>query len=116
MGTAALPPALLYIGPQGGAGPGRSNLPRGRRPRGGVPPKAGGAPPHPRVPNPRRMGWDKGGAPSHYGLVPLPTLAHGALRDGWPHPVDPPRPFRWSRYNTGDPQNYPDGRDCTSYI
>ena len=34
----------------------------------------------------------KGGAPAHYGLVPLPTLAHGALRDGWPHPVDPRDP------------------------
>ena len=42
--------------------------------------------------NPRRMGWVKGGAPSHYGMVPLPTLAHGALRDGWPHPVDPRDP------------------------
>ena len=57
-----------------------------------MPPKPGGAPPHPRVPNPRRMGWAKGGAPAHYGLVPLPTLAHGALRDGWPHPVDPRDP------------------------
>ena len=33
-----------------------------------------------------------GGALAHYGLVPLPTLAHGALRDGWPHPVDPRDP------------------------
>ena len=33
-----------------------------------------------------------GGAPAHYGLVPLPTSAHGALRDGWPHPVDPRDP------------------------
>ena len=34
----------------------------------------------------------KGGAPAHYGLVPLPTSALGALRDGWPHPVDPRDP------------------------
>ena len=33
-----------------------------------------------------------GGAPAHYGLVPLPTSAHGALRDGWPDPVDPRDP------------------------
>ena len=37
--------------------------------------------------------WAKGGAPAHYGLVPLPTSALGALRDGWPHPVDPRDPF-----------------------
>ena len=66
--------------------------PRGAAAKGWSPPKPGGAPPHPRVPNPRRMGWAKGGAPAHYGLVPLPTLAHGALRDGWPHPVDPRDP------------------------
>src|SRR4051812_23289827 len=38
------------------------------------------------------MGWALGGAPTHYGPVPLPTLAHGALRDRRPHPVDPRDP------------------------
>ena len=33
-----------------------------------------------------------GGAPAHQGLVPFPTSAHGALRDSWPHPVDPRDP------------------------
>ena len=31
-------------------------------------------------------------------------------------PGGPPGPFRWSRYNTGDPRNSLDGRNCTSYI
>src|SRR3954466_1717463 len=67
--------------------------PRGAAAKGGgVPPKASGGAPSPRVPNPRRRGWAKGGAPAHYGLVPLPTSAHGPLRDGWPHPVDPRDP------------------------
>ena len=37
-------------------------------------------------------GGPKGGAPAHQGLVPFPTSAHGALRDRWPHPVDPRDP------------------------
>ena len=41
----SLPP--LYIGPLGGAGPGRCNLQGGRRPRGGFPPKPSGGRPHP---------------------------------------------------------------------
>ena len=87
------PPSPLYIGPLGGcAGPRRWDLLGGAAAKGGVAPKASGAPPHPGVSNPRRRGWAKGGAPAHYGLVPLPTLAHGALRDGWPHPVDPRDP------------------------
>ena len=42
------------------------------------------------------------------GLVPLAHIGQGAPptdhvvpRGRWPHPVDPPGPFRWSRYNTG---------------
>src|SRR3989337_4275388 len=67
--------------------------PRGGGGQGGeLPPKARGGAPSPRVPNPRRKGGPKGAAPAHYGLVPLPTSAHGALRDGWPHPVDPRDP------------------------
>ena len=79
----AAPPSPLYIGsPRGGAGPRRWDLLGGAAAKGGVAPKASGAPPHPRVSNPRRRGWAKGGAPAHYGLVPLPISAHGALRDG----------------------------------
>ena len=67
--------------------------PRGAAAKGvEYPPKASGGAPSPRVPNPRRMGAQGGGAPAHYGLVPLPTSAHGALRDGWSHPVDPRDP------------------------
>ena len=44
---AAAPPPPLYRLPWGGAGPRRWDLLGGRRPRGGVPPKPGGAPPPP---------------------------------------------------------------------
>ena len=57
----SLPP--LYIGPLGGAGPG-SHL-QGGRPGGNLPPKSGGAPPTPRVSNPRHRGRPMGGAPAH---------------------------------------------------
>ena len=69
----AAAPSPLYIGPLGG-----------RRPRGGVPPKPGGAPPHPRVPNPRRMRWAMGGAPAHQGLVPFPLQPMGPSKVGGP--------------------------------
>ena len=57
------------------------------------------------------------------GLVPLAHIGQGA------HPYSPcappgqvappggpPGPFRWSRYNTGDPETCPDSRNSTSYI
>ena len=65
---AALPPPL-YIGPLGGRRPWRWDLKGGRRPKGGrgclAPQGKGEAPPppHPRVPNPRRMGGGPRGAP-----------------------------------------------------
>ena len=31
-------------------------------------------------------------------------------------PGGPPGPFRWSRYNTDNPRNFPGGRNWTSYI
>ena len=42
----------------------------------------------PRVSNPRRRGA-QGGCTSPLGDGSPPTSAHGALRDRWPHPVDP---------------------------
>ena len=57
-----------------------------------MPPKPSGCAPTPRVSNPRRGGPKGGGAPAHQGLVPFPTSAYGALRDRWPHPVDPRDP------------------------
>ena len=66
----SLPP--LYIGPLGGGGQG-----------GGLPPKASGGAPTPRVSNPRRRG-PKGGRTSPPGAGSSLTSAHGALRDRWP--------------------------------
>ena len=91
----SLPP--LYIGPQGGcAALGDGISKGGRRPRGegvALPPKARGKlPPPPRVSNPRRRGEAQGGRPSPLGAGSLPLSAHGALRDRWPHPVDPRDP------------------------
>ena len=77
--VAALPPPL-YIGPLGGGAPAKSHLGWGRRPRGCLAPQGKWGAPHPRVSNPRRRGWAKGGAPAHYGLVPLPISAHGPTR------------------------------------
>ena len=45
-GAAALPPPL-YIGPLGGADPGRSHLQGGQRPRGWLAPQAKWGAPHP---------------------------------------------------------------------
>ena len=59
--------------PKGGGGQG-----------GGVPPKASGARPHPRVSNPRRRGGGKGGAPDNQGLVPLPLHPTGPFGIGGP--------------------------------
>ena len=59
------PPSPLYIGPLGGAGPGDQISQGGGGQGGGVPPKASGARPHPRVSNPRRRGGPRGGAAAH---------------------------------------------------
>ena len=93
MGLPSLTP--LYIGPQGGRRPWDMGSPRGAAAKGeggGFPPKSSGAPPTPRVSNPRRRGRPKGGRPSPLRAGSLPSSAHGALRDRWPHPVDPRDP------------------------
>ena len=74
-------PALGDPISQGGGGQG-----------GGVPPKASGEPPHPRV-STLGAGGGLGGCTSPLGAGSPPTSAHGALRDRWPHPVDPRDPF-----------------------
>ena len=66
-------PALGDAISQGGGGQG-----------GGVPPKASGAPTHPRVSNPRRRRDPRGGAPAHSGLVPLPLQPTGPSGVGGP--------------------------------
>ena len=47
LGVAALPPPTIYRTPRGGAGPRRSNLLGGRRPRGWLAPQGKGGAPHP---------------------------------------------------------------------
>ena len=86
----SLPP--LYR-PPGRGGAGQEPIWMGGGGQGGyLPPKASGAPPHPRVSNPRRRGKAHGGRPSPLRAGSLLTSAHGALRDRWPHPVDPRDP------------------------
>ena len=99
---------LLYIGPQGGRRPWEIQSPKGAAARGGgVPPKASGAPPpHPRVSNPRCRGA-KGGCTSPLGAGSPPTSAHVALRDRWPHPVDPRDPSDGPGTISGDPETFP---------
>ena len=59
----SLPPTIYR--PPGGA-PALDPIYRGGGGQGGnMPPKASGAPPTPRVSNPRRRGRPKGGAPAH---------------------------------------------------
>ena len=82
----SLPPTI-YRDPWRGAGPGRSDLQGGRRPRGkgGVAsPQAKGGAPNPRVSNPRRRGRPKGGAPAHQGPVPLTLQPMGPSGIGGP--------------------------------
>ena len=97
--VAALPPTI-YRGP--GGAPATLEIPSeggGWRPRGGLPPKASGAPPHPRVSNPRRTGKAHGGRPSPLRAGSLPTSAMGPSGIGGPTrwtpgtlPVDPRDP------------------------
>ena len=93
---------------------------QGRVRLGGVPPPQGTS----EVPSPFRtlpflILWRMG----LLGLVPLAHTGQGAQPYspcGPPGqvapPGGPPGPFRWSRYNTGDPETCPDGRNSTSYI
>ena len=83
---------LLYIGPQGGAVPGRSISQGGWRPRGvECPPRQVEAPPPLGIPTLGAEGGP-GGRTSPLGAGSPPTSAHGALRDRWPHPMDPRDP------------------------
>ena len=87
-------PPPLYR-PPGGAPALEMGSQGGRWPKGGrgcLAPQGKWEAPHPRVPNPRRMGGGPWGAPSPLGAGSLPLSAHGALRDRWPHPVDPRDP------------------------
>ena len=112
----SLPP--LYIGPLEGAGLGRWDLLGGAAAKGGkgclAPQGKGEAPP--RVPNPRRMGGGPRGAPQPTkGWFPSTFRPRGPPGQVAP-PGGPPGPFRWSRYNTDNPRNFPGGQNWTSYI
>ena len=76
-------------GARGGTGPWEIQSPRGAAAKGGgVPPKASGAPPTPRVSNPRRRGGPRG--------------AHQPTRGWFPSPLQPMGPsgiggsIRWT--------------------
>ena len=56
------------------------------------PPRQVGSPPTLGFATLGAWGEAHGGAPSPLGAGSLPTSAHGALRDRWPHPVDPRDP------------------------
>src|SRR4051812_27807742 len=92
------------------------HLQRGAAAKGGsLPPKASGAPP--------ALGFPTLGAGGRPGGAHQPTMGwfppHFSPRGppGWVAPPGgPPGPIWWSRYNTGDPQITPDGRNDTSCI
>ena len=84
LGAAALPPPTIYRAPRGAPALGDPISKGGGGQRGDLPPKSSGAPPTPRVSNPRRRGRPKGGAPAHQGLVPLPLQPMGPSEIGGP--------------------------------
>ena len=119
------PMPQLYIGEREGSTPPLGFPPQGvRQPQshlrvaakggegGNLPPKLGGSTPSP---NPRRLGPLWGAHQPTWGWFPPNYSPLGPSGQVDP-PGGPPEPLRWSRYNTGDPRNSPDGRNCTSYI
>ena len=85
------PSPPLYRGPGGAPAPG-DPISRGGGGQGGTcPPSQMGRPPPPGFPT-LGAGEAQGGRTSPPGAGSPPTSAHGALRDGWPHPVDPRDP------------------------
>ena len=110
----SLPP--LFIGPLeggrrpwnpstwGGAGQVPSRVGGGGQ-GGALPPKASGAPPTLGFPTLGTGG--QGGCTNPLGAGSPPTSAHGALRDRWPHPVDPRDPFGGPGTIPGDPKTFP---------
>ena len=85
---ASLPPPSLYRAPRGAPALGDGISKEGRRPRGTCPPSQVGRPPPLGFPT-LGAGGGPWGRTSPPGAVSPPTSANGALRDRWPHPVDP---------------------------
>ena len=108
MQGAAAPPSPLYIGPLGGRRPWRWISQGGRRPRGvECPPRQVEAPPPLGFPTLGAEGGPRGGRTSPLWAGSPPTSAHGALRDGWPHLVDPRDPSGGPGTIPGDPETFP---------
>ena len=83
---------LLYIAPLGGAPALGDAISKGGGGQGGnLPPSQVEAPPPLGFPT-LGAGGPKGGCTSPPGAGSPPTSAHGALRDRWPHPMDPRDP------------------------
>ena len=86
------PPSPPLYRPPGGDRPWDPIYGGGGGQGGKLAPQARWGAPHPRVSNPRHRGEAHGGRPSPLRAGSLPTSAHGALRDRWPHPMDPGDP------------------------
>ena len=84
LGAAALPPPTIYRTPRGVPSLG-DPISKGGWPRGACPPSQVGRPP-------KAQGEAHGGRTSPPGAGSPPTSAHGAIRDRWPHLVDPRDP------------------------
>ena len=98
---------LLYIGPLGGRRPWRWESPKGAAARGvECPPRQVVRPPTLGFPT-LGAGGPKGGSTSPLGAGSPPTSAHGALRDRWPHSVDPRDPSGGPGTILGDPETFP---------
>ena len=93
--SSCCPPSPLYIGPWGVRRPWEMGSPRGGGGQRGegvpCPPRQGGSSPL-GFPTLGAWGEAQGGRPSPLRAGSLPLSAHGALRDRWPHPVDPRDP------------------------
>ena len=83
-GAAAPSPPPLYRPPRGCAGPRRWDLLGGRRPRGGVPPKPGGAPPTLGFPTLGAWGGPRGAHQPTMGWFPSPLQPMGPSGMGGP--------------------------------
>ena len=113
----SLPP--LYIGPrEGGRRPWNPSTWGGGGQGGrGVasPPSQVGRPPPLGFPTLGAGGGPRGAPQPTKGWFPSHFSPWGPPGQVVP-PGGPPGPFRWSRYNTDNPRNFPGGRNWTSYI
>ena len=94
--VAFCPPSPPLYRPPGRGAAAKAHLGQGAAAKGGegvaLPPKARGKLPPLGFPTLGAWGEAQGGRPSPLRAGSLPLSAHGALRDRWPHPVDPRDP------------------------